>query len=89
MCNSVTVINDLGNNYYYSYLDSLVPMRATLMSNAQRQFSTTLEAIINSVSSPLFTIPIHPWIWALRLGSRMTLVTGVIDGRCEDRIFPS
>ena len=89
MCNSVIVINDLRNNYYYSYLDSLVPMRATLMSNAQRQFSTTLEAIINSVSSPLFTIPIHPWNWALKLGSRMTLVTGVIDRRCEDRISPS
>ena len=89
MCNSVIVINDLRNNYYYSYLDSLVPMRATLMSNAQRQFSTTLEAIINSVTSPLFTIPIYPSHWALRLGSRMTLVTGVIDRRCEDRIFPS
>ena len=54
------------------------------MSMLKRQFSPTLEASVSSVSSPLFTIPIRPSHWALRLGSKMTLVTGVIDRRCED-----
>ena len=78
----VTVINDSRINYY-SFWILFVPRWATLMSNAQEtvlpnsggQYKfCVLSSVYNSI---------RPSHWAFRLGSKMTLVTWVIDRRCE------
>ena len=78
----VTVINYFRINYY-SFWILLSPGEQHWCQMLKRQFSPTLEASISSVSSLPFTNSIRPSHWVLRLGSEMTLVTGVIDRRCE------